>query len=468
MRRPTWLGPEGGVPLSEICPAGFQIWHQPRPQGRGGGVAIIARESLCLRRLIAPEIAGCESLLVKFNLGVQVGLFLTYLPPSCMSQALPVLLEEVAGLAVEFPRLIVLGDFNLPSLGEASGLAQEFMATMTAMDLTQVVQGPTHEGWHAPDMVFLSEQLSNGLRLRGLEVLPLSWSDHFLLRLDFLAPILPRREAEQIRMFRPRRLMDPEGFQMALGVIPDTPVHSSAESLAEAWNKAAAEALDRIVPLRPLHGTRPRGAPWFNEELRELKRQKRRLEKRWRKSKSESDRTLVRAHIKTYKVALKVARCAYHATLIASAESCPAALFRVTRSLLNQGGVGEPLQSSAEDFNTFFADKIAQIRADLNSNWITESTDNESVEVTGAHTCPPVWEEFDLVTPDEVDKAIGAVSSTTCLLDPCPSWLVSASREVTRSWVQEICPSSPGAPVAALSGPGLTAHSHSCPHHLKV
>lgn len=34
---------------------------------------------------------------------------------------------------VEFPRLMVLGDFNLPSLGMDLELAQEFLAAMTAM-----------------------------------------------------------------------------------------------------------------------------------------------------------------------------------------------------------------------------------------------------------------------------------------------------------------------------------------------
>uniref|UniRef100_A0A2D4IEU1 Endonuclease/exonuclease/phosphatase domain-containing protein n=1 Tax=Micrurus lemniscatus lemniscatus TaxID=129467 RepID=A0A2D4IEU1_MICLE len=135
----TWLGQEGGVPLSEMCPDGFQILHQPRLQGRGGGVAIIAWKNLCPRRVPAPEIVGCESLLLKLDSKVQLGLLLTYLPPSCIATALPALLEVIAGLAVEFPRLMVLGDFNLPSLSEHSEVAQEFVASMATMDLTQII-----------------------------------------------------------------------------------------------------------------------------------------------------------------------------------------------------------------------------------------------------------------------------------------------------------------------------------------
>lgn len=42
----TWLDLEGGIPLSEVCLAEFRVWHQPRLQGRGGGIAIVIWESL--------------------------------------------------------------------------------------------------------------------------------------------------------------------------------------------------------------------------------------------------------------------------------------------------------------------------------------------------------------------------------------------------------------------------------------
>uniref|UniRef100_A0A8C6VCF4 Phospholipase A2 n=1 Tax=Naja naja TaxID=35670 RepID=A0A8C6VCF4_NAJNA len=46
-----------------------------------------------------------------------------------------------------------------------------------------------------------------------------------------------------------------------------------------------------------------------------------------------------------------------------------------------------------------------------------------------------IWTEFDPVSEDEVDRIMRGLSSTTCLLDPCPSWLGYASREVTCGWL---------------------------------
>uniref|UniRef100_A0A8C6YDI5 RNA uridylyltransferase n=1 Tax=Naja naja TaxID=35670 RepID=A0A8C6YDI5_NAJNA len=51
--------------------------------------------------------------------------------------------------------------------------------------------------------------------------------------------------------------------------------HSSAEDLAVAWQRAASEALDRVVPMRPLTRRGSRFAPWYTEELREMKRRRR-------------------------------------------------------------------------------------------------------------------------------------------------------------------------------------------------
>ncbi|XP_070790191.1 vomeronasal type-2 receptor 26-like [Pituophis catenifer annectens] len=82
--------------------------------------------------------------MVAWDLGVQSGLLITYLAPSCVATALPGQLDVLAEVAVELPSLLVVGDFNLPSIGETSEMAREFMASMAAMDLTQVVQSPTH------------------------------------------------------------------------------------------------------------------------------------------------------------------------------------------------------------------------------------------------------------------------------------------------------------------------------------
>ncbi|XP_058017657.1 low-density lipoprotein receptor class A domain-containing protein 3 isoform X5 [Ahaetulla prasina] len=54
------------------------------------------------------------------------------------------------------------------------------------------------------------------------------------LMMDFLTAIHHRREP--IRWFRPRRLMDPDGFRTELGPFPEGLAHGSAEELVAAWD----------------------------------------------------------------------------------------------------------------------------------------------------------------------------------------------------------------------------------------
>ncbi|XP_062992110.1 uncharacterized protein LOC134404983, partial [Elgaria multicarinata webbii] len=60
------------------------------------------------------------------------------------------------------------------------------------------------------------------------------------------------------------------------------------------------------------------------------------------------------------------------------------------------------------------------------------------VEVFGAPSGSVLLDEFQLVRPEDVDKVLGQVRSTTCMLDPCPSWLITSNKEGIAGWVQEV------------------------------
>lgn len=65
------------------------------------------------------------------------------------------------------------------------------------------------------------------------------------------------------------------------------------------------------------------------------------------------------------------------------------------------------------------------------------------MELIESRSCFVIWEEFHLVSPEEVDWAHGAVNSTTCefhplKLDPSLSWLVKTFEEITCTWIQVV------------------------------
>ncbi|KAF7235017.1 C-type lectin domain family 2 member D, partial [Varanus komodoensis] len=388
----TWAG-GGDVALSQVCPPGYLVQHCSRLEGRGGGVALVYRASIYLTGLSVPSGPGLECLYLVLGDRDRLGILLVYRAPFCPTVSLPELTETVSDLVLRTPRMLVLRDFNLHAEASLTGAAQDFMTSMTAMGLSQRVTGPTHERGHTLDLVFTTGQEEGGLRVRNLCLTPLSWSDHFLVRFVLESDFSLCKGVDPIVWVHPRSRMDPEGFLKALGEFPADKTGAPVEALVELWNGEMTRAVDMIAPKRPLPPGRTRSSPWYTPELRAMKQVGRRLERRWRKSRDESDQTHLRAHYRAYAVA---ARC--------------------------------------DDFARHFREKIAQICHELDTTIDSELSKETPTLPSG----PDLLDEFQLLRPNDVDKVLGRVRPTTCLLDPCPSWLINDSKHGIGTWILEV------------------------------
>lgn len=72
------------------------------------------------------------------------------------------------------------------------------------------------------------------------------------------------------------------------------------------------------------------------------------------------------------------------------------------------------LQGCAEIFAQHLVDKITQI-SQLDTGLVAGPE-----EVPRVQSCLIIWELFEPVAPEEVDRVLRIASSTTCSLDPCP------------------------------------------------
>ncbi|KAF7239030.1 Potassium voltage-gated channel subfamily H member 6 [Varanus komodoensis] len=60
-----------------------------------------------------------------------------------------------------------------------------------------------------------------------------------------------------------------------------------------------------------------------------------------------------------------------------------------------------------------------------------------SGEVPMLPSGPKLMDEFQLLRPADVDKVLGQVCPTTCLVEPCPSWLIKAKHRIG-TWIMEV------------------------------
>uniref|UniRef100_A0A670II27 Reverse transcriptase domain-containing protein n=1 Tax=Podarcis muralis TaxID=64176 RepID=A0A670II27_PODMU len=125
---------------------------------------------------------------------------------------------------------------------------------------------------------------------------------------------------------------------------------------------------------------------------------------------------------------MTTAKRAFFTASIASAENSSRRLFQAVCNLSEPSappGPGRDPKISCNAFAKFFADKVTQIQKEVDST-VGAGPGRESARVLSG---PVTRDQFQSVTSEDVDRLLGQVKPTTCLLDPCPSWLIKASRE---------------------------------------
>ena len=116
----------------------------------------------------------------------------------------------------------------------------------------------------------------------------------------------------------------------------------------------------RIITLRPL-------SPWYNEEIGQEKRNRRKLERRWRASGLCIDRQLYVKQCETVNAMIKNAKTTYYSSVISSNAHNQKVLFSTVDKLLHRKPEKRhPTASSTTElvnkFADFFSNKIAIIR----------------------------------------------------------------------------------------------------------
>ncbi len=165
----TWLNEENGdTILREVCPSGYFAIHCPRSRGRGGGVALFFRDSLCIGILsvdFCPDsfeylyTSLCVNGVTMFGV-VYIGDI--YRPQSLSpNQFLNDFADLLEFLLVDHPsKLLIVGDFNIHVDSESNSFSQKFRSFVESCDLFQHVGESTHHGGHTLDVV-LSRLVDN-------------------------------------------------------------------------------------------------------------------------------------------------------------------------------------------------------------------------------------------------------------------------------------------------------------------
>ena len=173
--------------------------------------------------------------------------------------------------------------------------------------------------------------------------------------------------------------------------------------------------LNEIAPEKTIRVTSRKKKPWFNKTLKNKKKEVRRKERVWRRTKSRNDWNQYRTILDEYKTMLGKAKSEQTKSLISECGNNTKKMFDVVNQLTNSVSTNPlPPETNSENataFAKFFQTKISKIR---------DALSNHKKYEPPARDVPPLT-TFSEVTSETIRKIVMRLKNKTCELDIIPT-----------------------------------------------
>ena len=192
--------------------------------------------------------------------------------------------------------------------------------------------------------------------------------------------------------------------------------------MVDRYDNVLRDTMDILAPVKSRTIVLRPNAPWYNEDIGNEKRKKRRLERRGRSSRLESDRLSYIEQCSVVNTMLYKAKEFYYSSVIQDNAHDTRLLFRSIDKLLQRQTEkhypsADNDQQLAIAFADFFTAKIERIREEL----VLRKSGLVHSPGLAKPTCLSWLSEFDLVTGEDVLKLIRSSTIKACKLDPLPA-----------------------------------------------
>ena len=419
----TWIPPDAPPTIADdIAPPGFTAYHVHRPT-RGGGLAIIIRDHFQARPVDVkwkPRLFELQLLRIQLNRKRTLLIANIYQPVSSPSSDFFEELDELFSRILFDPAdVLVCGDFNCP--GSSNGRVSDRLEdVLISADLEQHVHEPTRE--HNLLEILATSNLDLVSSTRTVD--SCSVSDH---RLVIASLDINPAKPEAIRQtFRNLKNFNASEFESALrrSVLFTDPANT-VEEFSSQLREVVTIELNKVCPLktrtcRPSNST----SRWLSEEAKEAKRNRRRLERIWLRTKNETDRLNYRASCRRANILINNSRKKHFSDTLDS-YSNPKQRWKTVNNFLHPQSTrntsANTTSITSTSFLNFFTSKIDKLKQTIVSR------------IAQFNLPPPLpdpthsGERFSVmatVTSTEVSKLLNSIQPKSSNLDFIPTSLI--------------------------------------------
>ena len=255
-------------------------------------------------------------------------------------------------------RSVLVGDFNLHINNPIKLDVVHFLTTLDIAGYHQHVTGATHKHGNTLDLII--SRLDDDI-IADCEVGP-RLSDHHIIH----CKLLQKRPKAEKTVVRKRILhkMDVKSFEADLSpqlIISEE--HSDVNNLTSIYDKSIRDTLDKHAPeICSTRNYRLR-QPWYDNTIHEARRERRKYERKWTKSRLECDHLLYAEQRNSVNDLIDKAKQDYFKGVFDQADT--KTVFKEVNSLLNRNTTTLPAHESPQGlcnaFAEFFSEKVEKI-----------------------------------------------------------------------------------------------------------
>ncbi|KAE8298225.1 hypothetical protein D5F01_LYC02717 [Larimichthys crocea] len=389
----TWHSPLDFFSLNQTTPTGYTYMDNPRPEGRGGGVAAFYRKDIKTSNISIPAARSFEHLTFKLAGPTPLVTAIIYCPPK--------------------PNPSFLSHFS------------DFL---------------THRG-HILDLV-----CSTGLTIHHLSSFNFNISNYLAIIMDTDIPI-PTAKDKRTISFRNLKSISPSALSASLAskisASPPPLTDNPSDLTKYSTTTKHSSCLNQLTPIKTKTVSFTHSAPWYTPELHKMKSRKRQLERLHKKTGLTVHLQAYTDYLQQYKDALSTARSTYYSHLIHSGSTNPKALFSTVNKLLKPSNntFNSFTTDKCNSFLSFFQTKIDTIYNNLSSSPAPTACTPTPSPAPPLLTSQPL-SQFSPMSPGELPKIMTGMKTSTCALDPIPSHIIKDSLPAISTLITEIINSS--------------------------
>lgn len=438
----TWLGVEDPVIIGECTPSGYVFFNCPRPGDRHGGIAIICKSALKLSiSQSSIDVVTFEHLSITDN-SKSFRLTAIYRPPPSdenqfnYHQFLEEFDEFLNHLS-DFPgKPIIMGDLNVHVNKPEDNDVGKYLTCISEHGFQQYVRGVTHKRGNTLDHVICHPEDD---LLSLCEVSPFRYgSDHHMIQctLNMVKPPPDRRLVTS----RSYKNMDMSAFSSDLANASKRILNIDDPNIqAEQYNIVIRNVLDKHCPEKTRSYKVIRNPKWYTDEVRDARRKRRQLERKWRKTCNNEDHDKFIVQNTRVKQLIVESKISHFKERLENADSKN--MFRTLNSLLNFSARKLPACSSnstlSDNFACFFSNKVSDIRKKLDDescNVQYNVSYNEQMCNSDFQCCfndvDSKLDYLSFVTEEEVRNIISKLNNKNSPQDPIPTWLLKQNIDI--------------------------------------